>query len=115
MARRPWSHYAAPAAFLLAVTLGVLLVRATLRSEPAGGTTGTTAVVTQPAATTAPTTTATTAPTTPAGAPQSYTVVAGDTFAAISAKTGVPVARIEELNPEVQSTSLVIGQKIRLR
>ena len=85
-------------------------MRATLRSEPAGGTTGTTAVVTQPAATTA-----TTAPTTPAGAPQSYTVVAGDTFAAISAKTGVPVARIEELNPEVQSTSLVIGQKIRLR
>jgi LysM repeat protein len=42
-------------------------------------------------------------------------VQAGDTFAVISAKTGVPVATIERLNPNVKSTSLFIGERLRLR
>ena len=44
-----------------------------------------------------------------------WTVQAGDTFGVISSKTGVPVATIEQLNPTVKSTSLFIGEKIRLR
>jgi LysM repeat protein len=42
-------------------------------------------------------------------------VQAGDTFGVISSKTGVPVATIEQLNPTVKSTSLFIGEKVRLR
>jgi LysM repeat protein len=42
-------------------------------------------------------------------------VQAGDTFGVISTKSGVPVATIEKLNPNVKSTSLFIGQKLRLR
>jgi LysM repeat protein len=122
VARRPWSHYAAPAAFLLAVTIAVFLVRSAL--EPAS-TAGTTTVSTAPAP--APTTATKTAKTTttrattttkkkpPAPAAAYYTVVAGDTFGVISSKTGVPVARIEELNPGVESTALVIGQRIRIK
>ena len=47
--------------------------------------------------------------------PRFYTVVAGDTFEVISSKTHVPVARIQRLNPNVQSTALYIGEKIRIR
>jgi hypothetical protein len=33
----------------------------------------------------------------------------------ISTKAGVPVTTIERLNPQVHSTSLFIGERIRLR
>jgi LysM repeat protein len=42
-------------------------------------------------------------------------VRAGDTFAVISAQTGVPMATIQQLNPTVKSTSLFIGEKLRIR
>ena len=44
-----------------------------------------------------------------------WAVQAGDTFGVISTKTGVPVATIARLNPNVSTTSLFIGEKIRLR
>ena len=44
-----------------------------------------------------------------------WTVQAGDTFGVISTKSGVPVATIERLNPKVKSTSLFIGERLRLR
>ena len=47
--------------------------------------------------------------------PRVYTVRAGDTLATIAAETGVPVARLEKLNPQVEPTSLFIGDRIRLR
>ena len=40
---------------------------------------------------------------------------AGDTFGSISAKTGVPVAQLERLNPGVSSNSLQVGQKLRVK
>jgi hypothetical protein len=33
----------------------------------------------------------------------------------ISSKSGVPVATIEQLNPNVKSTSLFIGEKLRIK
>jgi hypothetical protein len=33
----------------------------------------------------------------------------------ISTKAGVPVATLEQLNPKAHSTSLFIGERIRLR
>jgi LysM repeat protein len=46
---------------------------------------------------------------------QVYVVRAGDTLTTISAATGVSVARLEQLNPSVEPTSLFIGDKLRLR
>ena len=114
MRKRTWTHYAAPAAFLLAVTIAVLLVRSALN----GGTTTSTGATLPPPPVrkTVVTTTKRKPPkTTTAAKPRFYTVVAGDTFEVISRKTGVPVARIEQLNANVDSNALFIGQKLRLR
>jgi LysM repeat protein len=45
----------------------------------------------------------------------SYTVKLNDTLERISEKTGVSVARLEELNPELDPQNLIVGQKIKLR
>ena len=44
-----------------------------------------------------------------------YVVKAGDTLGAIAEKTGVPVEKLQELNPELDPQALVSGQKIKLR
>ena len=44
-----------------------------------------------------------------------YTIKTGDTLGAIAEKTGVPVERLEELNPELDPQALVAGQRIKLR
>jgi LysM repeat protein len=109
--RRNWTHYAAPVAFLLAVTIAVLLVRSAMKG---GDTTGT--VTTLPPPPTRKTVATTTTKKPPKQtAPRFYTVVAGDTFGVISSKTDVPVARIAQLNPGADSNALFIGQKLRLR
>jgi LysM repeat protein len=111
---RKWSHYAAPAAFLLAVTVAVLLVRSALRTDAA---TTSASIPTLPQRTTTPPTATRRVTTTrrPPSTQRFYTVVAGDTFAVIASKTGVPVGRIQQLNPNVESTALFIGQKLRIR
>jgi len=93
-------RYAAPAAFLLAVTIAVVLVRSGLRQDSSTPTVSTPAAVST---------------TTRSPARAFWTVRAGDTFGVISQKTGVPVATIEKLNPKASSTSLFIGERIRLR
>jgi LysM repeat protein len=107
-----WRRYVAPAAFLLAATVAVLLVRSGLQagtSKPA-----TKAIVTAPHKTvSSPTTTGGT--TTTSSTLRFWTVKAGDTFGVISTKSGVPVATLQQLNPNVKSTSLFIGQKLKLR
>jgi LysM repeat protein len=48
--------------------------------------------------------------------PQSvYVVKSGDTLGSIAEKTGVPVEKLQELNPELDPQALVSGQKIKLR
>ena len=44
-----------------------------------------------------------------------YTVKTGDTLAAIAEEVGVPVTRLQELNPDLDPQALVSGQKIRIR
>jgi LysM repeat protein len=51
--------------------------------------------------------------TTPTG--DVYVVKQGDTLAGIAETTGVPVARLQELNPGLDQFSLVAGQRIKLR
>jgi LysM repeat protein len=108
-----WRRYVAPAAFLLAVTIAVVLVRSGLESGHSPSNTPP-----PPAALTTTTTAArtTTGRTTTAQPKKAYwTVKAGDTFAVISTQSGVSIATIEQLNPTVKSTSLYIGEKIRIK
>jgi LysM repeat protein len=44
-----------------------------------------------------------------------YTVKTGDTLGGIAETVGVPVTRLQELNPELDPQALVSGQKLRLR
>ncbi len=46
---------------------------------------------------------------------RTYTVRAGDTPSGIAEKTGVPVERLLELNPDVDAQSLQTGAKLKLR
>jgi LysM repeat protein len=46
---------------------------------------------------------------------KTYTVESGDTLLAIAHKTGVPVAEILALNPEVDPQILIAGQTLQLR
>ncbi len=106
-----WRRYVAPAAFLLAATIAVVLIRAGLE---AGGSASTLSGGPPP-----PTkhVVATTVTTTTRATPRKrfWIVRAGDTFAVISSKTGVPVATIARLNPKAHSTTLFIGERIRLK
>jgi LysM repeat protein len=89
-----WRRWVAPAAFLAAVTVAVVLIRAGLESGGSG---------------------ATTAATTTVLVKRYYRVHAGDTFAVIARKAGVSVKTIERLNPKVKATSLHIGERIRVQ
>lgn len=108
-----WRRYAAPLVFLLAVTVAVVLIRSGINS----GKSGTSAAAPHVSTRSRPTTTTKKkAKSKKAPATQRYwTVQAGDTFNVISSKTGVPVATIARLNPNASSTSLFIGEKIRIR
>ena len=44
-----------------------------------------------------------------------YVVKRGDTLGSISEKTGVPVDKLQEMNPQLDPQALVSGQKIKLR
>ena len=46
---------------------------------------------------------------------KTYRVQAGDTLGGIADKTGVPLSRIEELNPDVDPHAMTTGQEIRLK
>jgi LysM repeat protein len=48
-------------------------------------------------------------------APASYVIESGDTLTSIARATGVSVARIEALNPEVDPQILIAGEKLKLR
>jgi LysM repeat protein len=44
-----------------------------------------------------------------------YVVKTGDTLASIAQKTGVPVEKLQELNPNLDPQALVSGQRLKLR
>jgi LysM repeat protein len=106
-----WQRYAAPVAFLAFATIAIVLVASALHGspvqeapQPGAG----------PTATGSRTTETQAATTTTVSGRRAYTVVAGDTFGVIASKTGTTVAELEQLNPGVSSTSLHVGQKLRV-
>jgi LysM repeat protein len=46
---------------------------------------------------------------------RTYTVKSGDTLGSISEKTGIPIEKLQELNPQLDPQQLVSGQKIKLK
>ena len=48
-------------------------------------------------------------------APKVYVIENGDTLTAIAHETGVPVATIQRLNPDVDPQILISGEKLKLR
>jgi LysM repeat protein len=123
--RQQVTHYGAPAAFLVAVTIAVILIKAGLNggsgstttvgalpttSTAAKTTTTTKLVLTAPQAGTTSTATDTTAP----GA-QYYVVQSGDTLGSIAGKYSTTVDELMTLNPGIDPTALNIGQRIRVK
>jgi LysM repeat protein len=47
--------------------------------------------------------------------PRSYTVRAGDTLSTISARTRIPLATLQALNPGIDPNALQTGQRLTLR
>ena len=111
-ARSAAARFAAPAAFLLAATIAILLVRSVLADEaPAGSG----VVVTAPGKTKprSDTTRAeTTAPETPH---ETYAIRAGDTLGTVADRYDTTVEALVELNPGIDPTSLQVGQEIRVK
>jgi LysM repeat protein len=115
------ARYAAPAAFLVALTIGVLLVRAALGGGGGGGEgvtalTGRTATVT-PTATTTRTATTTVAASDAAPTAEEtrfYTIERGDTLETVALKSGTSVDDLLRLNPGIDPHALRIGQKVRI-
>jgi LysM repeat protein len=106
--RRELTHYGAPAAFLLVVTIAVLLIKAGL----SGHETATT--MTQQLTGTTPTTTVATTKTTTTVAGGFYTIQPGDTLGAIAIREHTTVARLLQLNPGIDPNALHSGQRIRV-
>ncbi|MES1246669.1 MAG: LysM domain-containing protein [Actinomycetota bacterium] len=105
----PFAHYAAPVAFLAAVTAAVLLVHSALDHRAATTTTTNAPVQTVHATTTRQ-------PAAPHGtAKRFYTVQSGDTFGSIASKEGITVEQLQSLNPGVSSNALQVGQKLRIK
>ena len=98
----------APAAFLAAATLAVLLVRAGLDAESEPAATVPTVTVERPTRTeTQPTTTRSRQP-----QRRTYTIEEGDTLDQVALDHDTTVERLRELNPQVDANSLQVGQKI---
>jgi LysM repeat protein len=123
--RHELTRYGAPAAFLAAVTIAVILIRAGLNGGSEAVTTAalsttvrtttqaqtsTKLVLTAPQATASTTTTETTTP----GA-EYYTVQSEDTLGSIAQKYGTAVDELATLNPGIDPAALRIGQRIRVK
>ena len=110
--RRPEPHWGArllaPAAFLVAATVAILLIRAGLANDEP--------LPTRPAATTTRPTRTSTQPTTtrkqPAPTRRTYTIQEGDTLDQVAFDHNTTVAQLLRLNPTIDPTSLQVGQKI---
>ena len=110
-------HVAAPIAFLLAVTIAVLLIRTGLEGSHSSAHGNALGPVAKP-----------TGGLTQAGARRRartrrragagsaiYVVQTGDTFGSIAVRTRTSVSALERLNPGVSPTALQVGQRIRVK
>jgi LysM repeat protein len=109
--QRSWlARVAAPLAFLVLATLGVVAVRAALEEDNSATTTVTVTTTSETTTTQGPTTTTT--PNSRRG--KFYRVQEGDTLESIASDHGTTVEALLELNPGIDPVALNIGQRIRV-
>ncbi len=94
MSRAAVARVAAPVAFLLAITIAVLLVRAGLREGPPSSNSPAVAVTT---------------------GEQIYVVRKGDTLEGIAARFGTTADELERLNAGVDPVGLRVGLRLRVK
>ena len=111
--RYPFARLAAPAAFLLAATVAIVIVRSAVSDETAA-----------PAATTARQTSTSAKPKPqpatkkrPRATPKRefYEIRAGDTLEVVATRYDTTVERLLVLNPDVDPVALTVGQRIRVK
>jgi LysM repeat protein len=118
--RRELTRFGAPALFLLAVTVAVLLVKSGLDNGSSDEAVATPTTTAQTSATTAPTTTitltgsGTTGTTTAPANAQYYVIQSGDTLGTIASKYSTSVDELMTLNPGVDPSALQPGERIRV-
>lgn len=105
--RKQAKRFGAPAFFLLAVTVAVLLVRDGLNSDAAPATT-------TAATATVPTTTLPARPVPPKQR-RYYRLRSGETLSDVAIRFDTSVAALVALNPGIEPTNLIIGQRIRVK
>jgi LysM repeat protein len=108
------ARFAAPVAFLVAVTVAVVLIKAGLGGSDDASTT-TVVPVSTAAATTSSSKTTPARPAPPKPKPVYYEIQPGDTFGTVASKYDTSVEALQALNPGVSSNSLTVGQKIRVK
>jgi LysM repeat protein len=116
---RELKRYGAPAAFLAAATIAVILIQAGLGNGSDTDTTTlaattTRATTTAPKATTQLVITASTPTTTTDAEGEYYVIESGDTLGSIAIKYDTTVEELVQLNPDVDPTALRVGQRIRV-
>jgi LysM domain len=108
-ASRKAARYLAPAAFLLAVTAGVLVLRSSLRSDPP-------AAVTTPHRATRPGVVGTVAHrAAPSAQKQYYVIRSGDTLGGIASRLSTSVEALLRLNPGIEPTAMHPGEHLRIK
>lgn len=116
--RRELTRFGAPAAFLLAVTIAVLLIKSGLdngsQEQTVAAPTTTTQTTTEAKTTTKLVLTGTVPPTTAPANAQYYVIQSGDTLGAIASKYNTTVDQLLTLNPEIDPSALQPGQRIRV-
>jgi LysM repeat protein len=112
LSKRGWraevKRYAAPVAFLAAVTIAVLLVRSGLQADSSSSS-PTTVATTAATPTTTPTTTAR------HRRAKYYRLRAGETLSDVAIRFDTTVEELLKLNPKIKPYQLTIGQRIRVR
>lgn len=98
-------RYGAPAAFLAAVTIAVLLVRSGLQTKASPGTTSVATTQSTP----------TTTGTTTVKRKQFYRLRTGETLSDVAIRFDTTVEELLALNPGIEPTNLNVGQRIRVR
>jgi LysM repeat protein len=109
--RRELTRYGAPAAFLAAATIAVLLIKAGLSGGSSETTTASTSTRTTTTSVTQRQGSSKTATTTAA---RYYTIESGDTLGSVAIKEHTTVDRLLRLNPGIDPEGLRVGQRIRV-
>jgi LysM repeat protein len=116
--RRELTRFGAPAAFLLAVTIAVLLIKSGLdngsQQETVAAPTTTVQTTTEAKTTTKLVLTGTVATTTAPANAQYYVIQTGDTLGTIASRHNTTVDQLLTLNPGVDPSALQPGQRIRV-